>query len=121
MKITRSSKELGDYGEELAKQFLEAASYSIIEQNFRCKIGELDIIAKHQEFLVFCEVKTRIASQYIHPTASVTQRKIKTLRKLGIFYTQKYSLYHLQPRFDVISIQVYSNQSPKIEHFINAL
>ncbi|MGK5093052.1 YraN family protein [Deltaproteobacteria bacterium TL4] len=118
--MSKKSQALGIIGEELAYRFLKDRSYKIIERNFRCELGELDIIAQIEEYLVFCEVKTR-KSNPIHPSSSITAKKIKKLRQLGLFYMNYRRLQHMQPRFDVIAVQVYGQQEPVIEHFINAL
>lgn len=119
--MTKERQQTGQYGEQLACEFLQAHGYRILERNFRCKLGELDIIACTTDYLVFCEVKTRSKSSGIHPSASVTAKKIKKLRQLGMLYIEKKGLHHIQPRFDVISVQLQANQPPTIEHFINAL
>lgn len=114
-------QELGNQGEDLARVFLSDLGYQILECNYRCKIGEIDIIAKHEEYLVFVEVKTRKGRGYIHPTASITMKKSKKLRQLGLFYIRQKKCFYLQPRFDVISILFPKDDSPIVEHFINAL
>lgn len=119
--MTKARQHIGRLGEDLACEFLKQHHYQIIERNFRCELGELDIVAGIDEYLVFCEVKTRRGQGAIHPTASITTKKIKKLHELGLWYIQQKHLYQLQPRFDVVAIQWHSDQSPEIEHFINAL
>ena len=116
-----NSRQLtGDQGEELASQYLRDKGYQIIDRNYRCKFGELDIIARINEYLVFCEVKTK-RGQTVHPTYSITTKKIKKLHQLGLYYISRQRLHQYQPRFDVIAIQILNNRAPIIEHFINAL
>jgi len=117
--VTVARQKLGARGEDLATVFLKKQKYQILQRNFRCKIGEIDIIAINQEDLVFCEVKTRKLGG-AHPSLSVTSAKMRKLRKLGLFYIERCSLHHLQPRFDVISIQLPLRGEPILEHFINA-
>ena len=117
MKMER--KETGDAGEQLALQFLKNRSYTIVECNYRCTIGEIDIVASIEEYLVICEVKTRQGG-WLHPSVSITPRKIRKLRQLGQFYINHKKKYHLQPRFDVITVQLHPNQEPIIDHFVNA-
>ncbi|MBF0240078.1 MAG: YraN family protein [SAR324 cluster bacterium] len=102
----------------MAVMHLEQKHYQIIETNFRCVLGEIDIIAAHEEYLIFCEVKTR-SGREIHPSLSVTRKKQTKLHQLGLYFINQRKLFQLQPRFDVISVQ-YSGNSPVIEHFINA-
>ncbi|MBF0280349.1 MAG: YraN family protein [SAR324 cluster bacterium] len=119
--MTKARLQTGQTGEQLACEFLEKLQYRLLERNFRCPLGEIDIIAHQGEYLVFCEVKTRKGAGAIHPTAAITPKKIRKLRQLGLFYIQQKSLHQWQPRFDVIAIQLQHNKSPEIEHFINAL
>jgi putative endonuclease len=109
---------LGQQGEALAAQFLEQLGYRIRERNYRCRIGEIDIIAEDQEYLVFCEVKTRRDSK-VHPSLSVSARKIHKLQQLGLWYQSQQGLTDRQPRFDVISVQL-DEPKPLIEHIVNA-
>ena len=74
--MTKARQRTGQQGEELACQFLENHQYRILERNFRCTLGEIDIVARNGEYLVFCEVKTRKGSGPIHPTASITSKKL---------------------------------------------
>ena len=119
--MTQLRRQTGKTGEDLACDFLEKLNYVIIERNFYSRLGEIDIVARSGEYLIFCEVKTRSENQGLHPTASITAKKIKKMRQLGLLYMQKKHLHQLQPRFDVIAIQLSPHQSPQIEHFINAL
>ncbi|MBF0289522.1 MAG: YraN family protein [SAR324 cluster bacterium] len=119
--MTKSRQHTGQLGEQLASELLEQKGHRILERNFRCRLGEIDIITQIEEYLVFCEVKTRTGKNSIHPTASITAKKIKKLRQLGLLYIQQKQYYHLQPRFDVIAVQLTRNGSPMVEHFINAL
>ena len=119
--MTKTRLQTGRLGEDLACTFLQKLNYLIIERNFYCKLGEIDIVARTAEYLIFCEVKTRSGSTGLHPTVSITAKKVKKMRQLGLWYMQEKHLHQLQPRFDVIAIQLQPNQSPQVEHFINAL
>lgn len=119
--MTKERQQTGQFGEQLACEFLKDKQYHILERNYRCKIGEIDIVARVEEYLIFCEVKTRSDTRGIHPSASVTVKKQKKLQKLGLYYIQEKKLYQFQPRFDVISVKLHQTKSPEIEHFINAL
>lgn len=118
--MNKYRQTVGIQGEQLARVFLEQQNYQILECNYRCRLGEIDIVARKDEYLIFCEVKTRKEASVIHPTANITSKKLKKLRQLGMVYIQQKDCYHLQPRFDVIAIQLPSNQPPIIEHFVNA-
>ena len=97
---------------------MQEQGYRILERNHRSRIGELDIIAAYREFLVFCEVKTRRGSSGPHPSLSVTAKKIGKLHKLGELYLSRKHLTYLQPRFDVIAVQLVDEKPPNMDHFI---
>ena len=83
-------KKIGSIGEKLAADYLERIGYSILQRNFRCSYGEIDIIACNSEYLVFCEVKTRKGSAPLHPSLSVTKAKGKRISKLvGLYLKEK--------------------------------
>ncbi len=111
-------QSLGAWGEQIASDFLQQKGYQIIERNYRCQIGELDIVALFQDDIVFCEVKTRKHAKYVHPSASVTLSKIKKIRQLAEFYLIQHNHDHLQPRFDVVTVCCQNGKI--VEHFINA-
>lgn len=74
---------LGRYGEDLAARLLADAGMSVLERNWRCRSGEIDIVAKDGDALVVCEVKTRRAGAFEHPMAAVTPAKADRLRRLA--------------------------------------
>ncbi len=118
--MTFERQKTGQLGEEIASQFLRKLGYKIKERNYRSNFGELDIIARTAEYLVFCEVKTKQGVGGVHPSLSVTKKKRKKLRQLGEFYISQGHLMHLQPRFDVIAVQLVDEKPPIIDHYINA-
>ena len=109
----------GKYGELQAAKYLRKKKYNIIDVNYRIRLGEIDIIAENDNYLIFVEVKTRDVSSYIEPKEFVTklkQRKIIMTAKcyLSNFDTNK------QPRFDVIEIYTKYGRVKKINHIENA-
>jgi putative endonuclease len=115
-----TGKKLGASGEDLAAKHLRSQGYAILERNFRCPIGELDLVARKENLLVFAEVKTRRSEQYGPPQTAVTLRKRRRIVKLAHFYMKQKKLYHLQPRFDVIAIQWKDGGRPLINHISGA-
>ena len=111
--MTKERQHTGRTGKEIACDFLKEMGYSIFERNYRSRIGEIDIVAEHREYLVFCEVKTRRNRAGLHPSLSVTAKKIEKLRMLGKHYLSQMHLMHLQPRFDVIACLLYTSPSPR--------
>lgn len=122
MNQPRQSKiTLGQRGEQIAALQIEKKGYRIVERNFRCKLGEIDLIATDKEYLIFIEVKTRTETNSdINPLISVTRSKQRKLKTLGTYYVAKKEMYHRQPRFDVIGIVLTNNGNHRIEHIENA-
>lgn len=111
-------KELGARGELLAARFLKGKGYRILEQNFKTPLGEIDIIARDRNTLVFIEVKTRTSDSFGHPFEAVNARKKNKMKKLALFYLKKRG-EESPARFDVISI--FSKEGKKeIDHIIDA-
>ncbi len=73
--MTKQRIQTGAVGEQIACDFLQESGYRIVERNHRSRLGELDIIAEYEEFIVFCEVKTRRGTGGPHPSLSVTAKK----------------------------------------------
>lgn len=114
------NKSLGVKGENQAADFLEKKSYKILHRNFRCKYGEIDIVAQKGEFLVFIEVKTRSESSQVSPLISLTSKKRNKLRQLAEFYISKFEIYDKQPRMDVIAITFSTDDNYYLELIENA-
>jgi len=81
--------ETGKIGEEEAVKFLKKNKYKIIERNFRTKFGEIDIIAKKENKVVFIEVKTRKTISFGYPEEAVDERKLNKIKKVALYYIQK--------------------------------
>lgn len=107
--------DLGKKGEELAIQYLLANDYQIIERNFRSRLGEIDIIARDKQELVFIEVKTRTSNQYGEPCEAVDDTKIKHILRVAEYYIYIKKIKNTYMRFDVIEVKV-SNDNYKINH-----
>ena len=113
-------QSLGTSGEQIAATFLHKKGYAIVERNYRCRHGEIDIIAQDGDYLVFVEVKTRKSKKYGTPAAAVDHRKQKQICRVTAFYLQHHSLHDIDLRFDVIAIHITTRSTKKIDHFINA-
>ena len=97
-------KELGKKGEELALRFLKGKGYHIIEKNYVCKMGEMDIIAREKDTLVFIEVKTRTSNFFGPPQLAVNATKQRQLSKVALNYLKEKNLGDAKARFDVVAI-----------------
>jgi len=112
--------ETGKIGEDIATRYLEQIGYEIIQRNFACKIGEIDIIAKDKEEIVFVEVKTRASALYGLPKEAVDQTKKKHIYRSAEFYIYIRHLENYSVRIDVI--EVYKKQGKfKVNHIKNAI
>lgn len=124
MKIKPAKTEfrlsLGDRGEMIAAAYLVNKKYKILDKKARTAYGELDLIAKIKDTLVFVEVKTRSSKQFGLPEESVDERKQKQMIRLASSYFQKNSLDKIKMRFDVISILYNGVNEPQIRHIENA-
>jgi putative endonuclease len=100
----RKKKELGRKGEEKALQFLKKKGYRIIENNYVCKMGEMDIIAREKDTLVFIEVKTRTSIEFGPPQLAVNLSKQRQLSKVALNYLNEKRLNDVKARFDVVAI-----------------
>ncbi len=99
---------LGRTGERLAVEWLLQAGYCILVRNFRCPYGEVDVIATHQQDLVFVEVKTRRGYAYGLPEEAVDRRKQQKLVQVAQYYLEAYGSYECSWRIDVVAIQLSS-------------
>lgn len=119
---TEPSKNLGDVGEAMAAKHLKASGFKLIERNYRSRIGEIDIVARDGDCLVFVEVKTRKSVDHGEPFESVGAQKQKKLTQLAWSYAKRHRCLNTPIRFDVISIVMNSDEdtrssSPEIRHF----
>jgi putative endonuclease len=98
------NKALGAYGEERAARWYQAHGYALVARNWRCREGEIDLIAARESTIVFCEVKTRRSDAYGLPVEAVDWRKQRQLRKLAAIWLQQSGLRPARVRFDVASV-----------------
>ena len=106
--------DLGRKGEELAASLCTERGLSILELNYRTPLGEIDIIAKDRDVLVFIEVKTRAGNVYGAPFEAVTMRKKQKIRAVALSYLKKLKK-EVPVRFDVISISL-RGKEPFLEY-----
>jgi len=101
---TRAKDALGRYGENLAARHLDDDGFVVLERNWRCDQGEIDIVARDGDVLVVCEVKTRSSLRHGTPFEAVTQRKLHRLERLGIAWMQARAVRPRRMRVDVVSV-----------------
>lgn len=106
---------IGKFGEEEAKQYLEQQGYKILDRNFSCKRGEIDIIALDKKEIVFVEIKSRTNQEFGLPAEAVTKKKIEHILKTAEYYLYIRNLQNEPTRIDVIEIFI-QNKLIKINH-----
>ena len=94
----------GQHGEQRAAQFLRKLGYAIVERNYRCPRGEIDLVAQDKETLVFVEVRTHRSREFGDPLASVNTRKQRQIAMTALHYLSRFHLHDRAARFDVIGI-----------------
>ena len=109
----------GAWGEELALRYLRRRGYTLVERNYRTRYGELDLILRHQNTLVFVEVKTRRGVGFGDPLEAVTARKQATIRALAERYLSERGPDLDEVRFDVVGILA-GEGGPTVTHIENA-
>lgn len=112
-----NNKEKGEIGENIASKYLISKGANIIERNYKIKSGEIDIIAKLDNELVFIEVKSRTNNKYGSPSESVNNKKINKITNTAKYYMLINNLYDTPVRFDVVEIYF---QDKKLKHIVNA-
>jgi putative endonuclease len=104
--MTRERLSLGKKGEDLAIAQLRALKYKILERNFKCALGEIDIIARERDTLVFVEVKTRRTRDFGGPAAAVNAHKQRQLSRVALTYLNMKKLPQMPARFDVVAVEL---------------
>ncbi len=107
-------RETGILGENLAKDFLKKRGYRILETNYRCRHGEIDIVARHKDFLVFIEVRTKTSLEFGSPGESITPAKKERMKTTALHYQQEHNNLPSLWRIDVVSVEM--NQKGKLSH-----
>lgn len=115
-----NAKELGRWGEEKAAEFLHNKGINILQRNYRCPAGEMDIIACQDDTLIFVEVKTRRSLNFGLPAESVTFKKRKKCVKIAQYYMKEKGMKDLSCRFDVVEVMITQDGSCQFNHIINA-
>lgn len=108
--------ELGAYGEQLAARYLVDRGLVLLERNWRCPAGELDLVLREGGILVFCEVKTRRGRRFGHPLEAVDAAKVDRLHRLAAAWQEEHGVHPEHVRLDVVGLLVGSDGRARIEH-----
>jgi putative endonuclease len=107
---------LGRQGEQLAAEYLEQAGFRVLDRNYRCAEGEIDIVAADHRVLVACEVKTRSSLQYGTPIEAIDAKKLKRLRRLAVRWVLTHGVIFDGLRVDVVGVLKVPGGKFTIEH-----
>jgi putative endonuclease len=118
--MTKTRQALGQWGERVAASYLVGQGLVLLDRNWRTASGEIDIIAKEGESLVFCEVKTRRGTAFGDGAEAVAGRKSIRLRRLASQWLALSGLRPREVRFDVVSVLVCGGQAPVVTHLRDA-
>ena len=114
-------KLTGDKGENFACNLLKKKGFSIVERNFRTNLGEIDIIAREKDVLIFVEVKTRSSKKFGEPQEAVKYKKQQTIKKVAMCYLKEKNLVDkVSVRFDCLAILGTDERDFEAEHIENA-
>ena len=111
--------DIGHLGEDIARRYLEDKGYSVIDQNYKNKYAEIDLITRHKDNLVFVEVKTRIGEQFGIPEDAINRDKLRRLIRNAQVYMMRKN-YDMDFRIDAVCIVLNENKQPiRIDHYEN--
>lgn len=111
--------ELGRTGEQIAVDHLTERGMRVIERNWRCRLGEIDIVANDGDDTVFVEVKTRTSDRYGHPFEAITRVKLARLRRLAVAWCAETDAAPHRIRLDAVAVLVTPQSTPVVEHLVD--
>lgn len=117
--MTFARLKLGEQGEALAVAYLQGKGYTLLQQNFRTKLGEIDCIFEDGEELVFVEVKTRTSARFGSPLEAVGRRKWQQITRVAQEYLARNNGFDRPIRFDVVGVITGAPDATTIEHIKN--
>lgn len=104
------AQEVGKFGENNAVEYLRKKGYKILDRNFSCRRGEIDIIALDKNEIVFIEIKARVNTKYGLPSEAVTKKKLEHIYKTAEYYLHIRNLENENTRIDVIEVYIQNNK-----------
>jgi putative endonuclease len=117
--VNNAKQVLGKEGERIAEHYLKRKGYKVVERNYRCAAGEVDLIVLDRRVIVFVEVKTRTGHGFGTPLEAVQPRKQRKMMRAAQFFLSQKKLHQRDARFDVVGIS-WPAREPVIEHVENA-
>jgi putative endonuclease len=117
--LTKSRYIKGKEGERVAAEYLSTCGLKILEQNFRCPAGEIDLVARDGKFIVFVEVRSRRSDKLCSPEESITVHKMRRIMKAALWYLKERGATDSYMRFDVVAVR-WGGEKPEINWIVNA-
>ncbi len=117
--MNNAKQRLGKEGERIAEEYLKKKGYTLVERNYRCRTGEVDLIVLDRRVVVFVEVKTRSDYRFGTPLEAVAARKQQKMIRAAQFFLHEKKLHQRDARFDVVGIS-WPGENPVVEHIKNA-
>jgi putative endonuclease len=114
--MTTQRLALGAYGERVAARHLQDLGLVVLERNWRCSDGEVDLVLRDGDVIVFCEVKTRSGSGFGPPASAVGYRKVRKLRQLATRWLNESGMHAQEIRFDVVEVLPQRRGAPGVAH-----
>lgn len=118
--MTTQRRAIGAYGERLAARHLEESGLELLQRNWRCAEGEIDLILRDGDDVVFCEVKTRRTAAFGPPAAAVDHRKVRRLRHLAARWLTEAGVRVERIRFDVVEVLPQPRGAARVSHIRGA-
>ncbi len=112
----RQRSTLGAYGEALATRYLRETGMTVLDRNWRCELGEIDLVLREGSALVVCEVKTRSSLAFGAPIEAVTRQKAARLRRLAARWLAEHDLHPPEVRIDLVGVLVPARGPVEVEH-----
>lgn len=109
-------RAVGDYGERVAARHLEASGWEVLARQWRCKQGELDVVARDGDCVVAVEVKTRRSNSFGHPLLAITPDKARRLRRLLMAWLDAHDVHAGGVRVDAVAVTALPGQQPVVQH-----
>ena len=115
---TDRRRELGRYGEDYAARHLTRQGMVVLDRNWRCAAGEIDLVLRDGDVLVVCEVKTRSSTAFGAPLETVTPAKAERLQRLAALWLEERGVRPAGVRIDLVGVLLQSRGAPQVEHAV---
>ena len=112
----RAKDGVGSYGERVAARLLVDSGMTLLDRNWRCAAGELDLVARDGDTLVVCEVKTRSSDRFGSPLEAITRTKAARLRRLAVLWLAAHDVHPVEIRFDVVGVVRSARGAATVQH-----